>query len=62
LRIEKATELILNSPELNVTEIAMKTGFDDSAYFSRQFKKIIGTAPLAYIKNRRNKVNPNIPY
>ena len=60
LRIEKATELILNNSELNVTEIAMKVGFDDSAYFSRQFKKIIGVAPLEYIKQRRHKVKPNI--
>ena len=53
LRIEKATEIIANFPDLNVTEVAMKNGFENCSYFSRQFKKVIGITPIAYIKNQR---------
>ncbi|MCK5852137.1 helix-turn-helix domain-containing protein [bacterium] len=53
LRIEKATEMIANNSNLNVTEIAIRSGFENSAYFSRQFKKITGIAPIAYIKKQK---------
>jgi len=30
-----------------------KTGFENSAYFSKKFKEIIGTTPMAYLKKQR---------
>lgn len=44
LRINKA-ESLLKSSSMNITEIAMKTGFDDMNYFSRLFKKYKKIAP-----------------
>jgi AraC-like DNA-binding protein len=38
---------------MNVSEIALVVGFDDSNYFSRQFNKYIGRSPRAFIKGRR---------
>jgi AraC-like DNA-binding protein/quercetin dioxygenase-like cupin family protein len=52
LRIEKAAALLLFS-DMNVSEIALVVGFDDSNYFSRQFNKYIGRSPRAFIKGRR---------
>ena len=49
IRIKKAGEILCNS-SLCVTEIAGRTGFDDSNYFSRQFKKIMGVSPLKFRK------------
>ena len=53
LRIEKATELMESNPKLNVTEVAMKTGFWNSSYFSRKFKKIMGMTPMTFLKKQR---------
>lgn len=47
LRIQRAMELLRNS-ELSITDIALKAGFSDSNYFSRQFNKQIGKSPSAY--------------
>jgi len=53
LRIDKATEFMAKKPYINVTETAMKTGFENSAYFSKKFKEIIGITPMAYLKKQR---------
>ncbi len=47
LRIQRAGTLLKN-PALSITDIAMQTGFNDSNYFSRQFKKFTGTSPSAH--------------
>lgn len=49
LRIQKAMKL-LRSTDLSVTEIALQTGFNDSNYFARQFRKITGCSPVKYRK------------
>ena len=49
LRIEKAAEMLAHGG-LRVADAAMQAGFDDSAYFSRQFKAIMGVSPIAYAR------------
>lgn len=49
-RITKACVLL--STALSVTEVAGSVGFDDPLYFSRVFRRIKGTSPLAYRKER----------
>ncbi len=49
VRISRAQEMLINST-LNISEIAIKTGFSDSNYFSRTFKKVTGTSPRSYRK------------
>lgn len=44
LRINKAVRLLSDS-QLNISEIAMAVGFNDSNYFSRLFKKYQKTSP-----------------
>lgn len=46
-RISAAEKLLL-SGEKNITEIALKCGFNDSNYFATVFKKIKGVAPKKY--------------
>jgi len=53
LRIEKATEFMADTPGVNVTETSIRTGFENSAYFSKKFKEIIGITPMAYLKKQR---------
>ena len=47
LRIDDAKALLMSS-ELNVTEISIVVGFNDSNYFSKTFKKITGVSPANY--------------
>lgn len=52
LRVENAKQL-LQSSELNVTEIALSLGFLDCNYFTHVFKKQTGISPSAYRKQVR---------
>lgn len=47
LRIQQAMEL-LRTTNHSITEIAFQTGFNDSNYFSRQFKRICNVAPSTF--------------
>ena len=49
VRVSRAQEMLVNS-KLNISEIARETGFSDSNYFSRTFKKLTGISPRSYRK------------
>jgi transcriptional regulator GlxA family with amidase domain len=51
LRIRRASEL-LQQHESSITEIAMAVGFNDSNYFSRQFRAVTGESPRNYRRRR----------
>ena len=44
LRIQRAMAMLRNT-DLNITEVALETGFNDSNYFTRQFRRVIGESP-----------------
>lgn len=48
LRIMHGAEL-LRRGELNVTETAFQTGFNDSNYFSRKFHEVMGLCPRQFV-------------
>ncbi|MDQ3046866.1 MAG: AraC family transcriptional regulator [Bacteroidota bacterium] len=56
-RIEKVKELLVYD-ELNLNEIAEKTGFSSSAHLSGQFKKVTGLTPSHFKKIKENKRMP----
>ncbi|MBQ8518717.1 MAG: helix-turn-helix transcriptional regulator [Agathobacter sp.] len=43
--------LLLNTTDLSVSEIAAQCGFADANYYTRTFKKLKGTTPMAYRKS-----------
>ncbi|MCP9770496.1 response regulator [Lacihabitans sp. LS3-19] len=47
IRLEKACHLLRNR-ELNISEIAYNTGFNDPGYFSRMFKQEYNVSPLEW--------------
>lgn len=49
LRLEYARELLL-SGEYSVTDASFASGFNDTAYFSREFKKYFGISPLEWVR------------
>lgn len=48
MRLECAAKLLLTCPECSIEQIAQKTGFNDSSYFTRRFKEVFGVCPSAY--------------
>lgn len=51
LKIQRACRLLDNSGQ-TIAEIAREIGFDDQFYFSRAFRKVMGTSPAEYRKRR----------
>jgi len=51
LRIQRAMDLLCTT-DLTITEIAMQVGFNDSNYFTRQFKKAHNQSPSEYRRKR----------
>jgi AraC family L-rhamnose operon transcriptional activator RhaR/AraC family L-rhamnose operon regulatory protein RhaS len=48
-RIRRATEMLTSSlDDLSITDIAFRCGFQDSNYFSRQFRRLVGMSPRNY--------------
>jgi AraC-like DNA-binding protein len=47
LRIHVAKELLSTTRE-SITQVAGRVGFDDAAYFSRVFHKLVGESPHSY--------------
>lgn len=47
LRIKKAKELLQLS-KMSISEIAYEVGFNDPLYFTRLFKKKVGTSPTSF--------------
>jgi AraC family L-rhamnose operon transcriptional activator RhaR/AraC family L-rhamnose operon regulatory protein RhaS len=47
LRIQRAAALLRRTKK-SITEIAFDVGFNDSNYFTRQFRKMTGTTPRDY--------------
>ncbi|NMN35206.1 two-component regulator propeller domain-containing protein [Pedobacter sp. SG918] len=56
IRLRKAAELMINSDH-NVTEVAFRSGFNDAKYFGKQFSKLFGTTPSAFIRKHRKTFN-----
>ena len=50
-RIERSTLLLLNT-DLSIDEISQRVGFSNASYFSKTFKKQMGTSPLRYRKTK----------
>ena len=47
VRISHACNLLRNSKR-SISEVAFEVGFNDSNYFSRKFKQVMGQSPYAY--------------
>lgn len=47
-RLQRAESLLLESPDMSITEVAFSSGFNDSNYFSDKFKRQFGISPLKF--------------
>ncbi|MBI2843407.1 MAG: PocR ligand-binding domain-containing protein [Armatimonadetes bacterium] len=54
IKLRKAEELMANTSELTITEVAAMVGYDDPLYFSRIYKKYRGISPIIYLRGCRS--------
>lgn len=54
IRMRRARHLLDNNPELNITEVAFLCGYNDTANFTRAFKKSFGLTPTQYQEKQGN--------
>jgi YesN/AraC family two-component response regulator len=59
LRIEESKRLLQNTT-LRMSEIAERVGYSDLAYFSNNFKKIVGSSPSEYRNNNSKTGDGNL--
>jgi AraC family L-rhamnose operon regulatory protein RhaS len=52
-RLEMSKQLLLDHPEMNISDVAYQCGFSTSQYFATMFKKQEKCTPVAY----RKKIN-----
>ncbi len=52
VRVAYAKELLMSEPELQVSEVAYASGFNDPAYFSRVFSEEQGLSPIEWREKR----------
>ena len=52
-RVQKAEELLLFTPELNVAEVGARCGFQDASYFAKTFHALNGCTPSEYRRQGR---------
>jgi len=48
IRLDKAKELLRDSPNLKIYEIAQYIGYNNSIFFNKVFKRIVGKTPKEY--------------
>ena len=53
-RLNHAKQL-LTKRNMNITEVALSSGFNDPSYFSRSFKKVFGYTPSQFLKIPENQ-------
>ena len=46
----------MTTPGIRIKEVALRLGYTDPLYFSRIFKKIVGTSPEAYREKIRKRL------
>lgn len=48
IRLKAAASMLVSSPEASIADIAVKTGFASSSYFTKCFKEMFGVLPTDY--------------
>lgn len=50
MRISEAKRIIKENPDISMGQVAIMTGYNDQAHFSKQFKIISGISPVKWKK------------
>ncbi|NBW69924.1 MAG: response regulator [Bacteroidetes bacterium] len=52
IKIREAKEIMLNDPDIPMRYVAKSVGYSSYAYFSSQFKKVVGVTPVDFMKTK----------
>ena len=55
LRLQKAKELLVEAPDMNIKTVSEKVGYNDTSYFCTIFKAQEGMSPTEFKKIHRSK-------
>lgn len=55
IRLKNACKLIDNNPNIVISEVAYRCGFDDATSFSRAFRRFHDMSPSQY-RNKKNEI------
>ncbi|WP_303318318.1 two-component regulator propeller domain-containing protein [Flavivirga abyssicola] len=59
-RLKRATQIIKQNSGLLISEVCIKTGFNDPKYFSKCFKQVYNVTPTEYSKKYSNTENTDL--
>ena len=48
IQMERAAKLLTMSPDMSISQIAMRCGYEETTSFSRAFRKAFGVPPSQY--------------
>jgi AraC-like DNA-binding protein len=54
-RVQRFESIAAAEPDLTVAEAALRAGYEDPLYFSRQYKKVRKKTPSSYIRTVRKQ-------
>ena len=54
IRMKEAQRLARQEPDIRVSDLAYRVGFQDPKYFATIFKKQFGVTPTEYIENQKS--------
>lgn len=57
IRMKAVDDIIINDPDLRVSDLAYQVGFKDPKYFSTVFKKHFGMQPKEYIEKKKREAS-----
>lgn len=60
IRLREAQKLLIEMPDLNMSEVAYKVGFSDPNYFSRTFKKTFNISPTDFRNDKTTEAFSSI--
>ena len=55
MRVDEAKQIMTDKPNIPMGQIAVMTGYNDQAHFSKQFKIITGISPMKWRKEQTNR-------
>jgi len=56
-RLGKAAEMMWEKPKQHVIDVCLNIGFENTGYFGKKFKEIIGITPIEYLRKQREDKN-----
>ena len=48
IQMERAARLLTDTPQMTVTQVARRCGFDDASTFAHTFRRVYGCSPTQY--------------